>query len=99
MNKSILLSLGLATASLLAPAVSRADYSNTVMSFNPIAYWPLNETNQPPPAATTATNLGTFGVAGNGKLGGLVFAIPGALPGDSDKAADLSSATVTTPYS
>lgn len=42
--------------------VARADYSysNAVEALNPVAYWPLDETNQGPPAYI-ATNYGTLG--------------------------------------
>src|SRR5882724_4702886 len=98
-NKRITLFFALATLLLSGAPWCRADYSSTVMSFNPVAYWPLNETNQPPPAPTTATNVGTLGATGNGAYGGVPFALSSALAGDSDKAASLSIATVTTPYS
>ena len=46
-------------------------YSNAVMQLNPVAYWPLNETAQPPQVLNlTATNSGTVGSAGNGYYGG-----------------------------
>jgi hypothetical protein len=41
-------------------------YSNAVMALNPVAYWPLQETAQPPFGAYIATNIGTAGAAGNG---------------------------------
>lgn len=41
-------------------------YSNAVVALNPVAYWPLGETVQPPFGAYIATNLGTAGVGGNG---------------------------------
>ncbi len=44
---------------------ARADYSSTVLSFNPVAYWQLNETNFPP-AGAVATNSGTLGASANG---------------------------------
>src|SRR4051794_10705084 len=77
----------------------RGDFSNTIQSFHPIAYWPLNETNQPPLQSLTETNLGTLGLAGNGKHVGLVLSTPGALPGDSNTADDLRSASIRTPFS
>src|ERR1044071_2456280 len=78
---------------------ARGDFSNTVQSFHPIAYWPLNETNQPPLQSATETNLGTLGATGNGTHSGLVLSIPGALPGDSNTADDLSSASVRIRFS
>ena len=45
-------------------------YSNAVMGLNPAAYWPLNETVQPPQILNlTATNDGTLGAAANGYYG------------------------------
>jgi len=50
---------------VLAPMLSaRADYSNAVVSLKPAAYWPLNETTQPP-AIYMATNSGSVGAVGN----------------------------------
>ncbi|MGH8024799.1 MAG: LamG-like jellyroll fold domain-containing protein, partial [Limisphaerales bacterium] len=63
-------------ASILALAASGAatwaqTYSNAVMGLNPAAYWPLNETAQPPQILDlTATNSGSAGSAGNGYYGG-----------------------------
>src|ERR1041385_3070493 len=94
-----ILRLLLIALAALAAFPAHADYSNTVQSFKPIAYWPLNETNQPPPAPITETNLGTLGALGNGKHSGLVTSIPGILAGDADTADDLSSASITVPYS
>ena len=37
-----------------------------LVALNPVAYWPLTETTQPPFGAYIATNLGTAGAAGNG---------------------------------
>lgn len=50
--------------------IARADYSysNAVAAFSPAAYWPLDETNQPPPAYI-ATNSGTLGAQANGYYG------------------------------
>jgi len=73
---------------LVSTIVARADlsYSNAVMALNPVAYWPLEETNQPP--SNLATNLGTAGSAYNGYYGaGVTLGVAGALAGDSDTAA------------
>lgn len=65
--------LKLAALSLaLIPGVSAIGqtYSNAVMALNPVGYWPLSETAQPPqPLNLTAKNLGTLGAAGNGYYG------------------------------
>ncbi len=62
---------------------ARADYPSTVMSLNPVAYYRLNETNQPPPA-DSGTNLGSAGALGT--LYYIATPTHGAvslLPGDS----------------
>src|SRR3954468_10578521 len=52
---------------LVAATGARAQtYSNAVMALNPVAYWPLQETTQPPFGAYIATNIGIAGAAGNG---------------------------------
>lgn len=79
---------------LISAIIARADlsYSNAVMALNPVAYWPLEETNQPP--LNVATNLGTAGGAYDGFYGGgVTLGVTGALPGDSDTAASLNGAT------
>src|SRR5260370_35824948 len=55
--------------SAMTGAVTRAQtYSNTVATFSPqpVAYWPLTESVQPPFGYYVATNLGTGGAAANG---------------------------------
>src|SRR6266481_8892888 len=49
---------------MLAGWEARADYSSTILSFNPAGYWPLNETS-PTPQAEVATNLGSLGASAN----------------------------------
>lgn len=49
------------------------DYSNAVMSLNPVAYWPLNETAAPPPAYL-ATNSGTLGARADGYYNNAYYA-------------------------
>ena len=78
----------LAAAGLLALAAVRpaqADYSNTVMSLNPVAYWRLNEPTAPLVnyGLGTATNLGSALVAGNGTYyHSPTLQMPGAVAGD-----------------
>src|SRR6266446_3489005 len=58
----------LLAALLLASGPGRidgADYPTTVQSFNPVAYWRLNETATVP-APNIITNYGSLGAAGNG---------------------------------
>jgi Concanavalin A-like lectin/glucanases superfamily/Subtilase family len=57
-----------------APA-SLSGYADTVRSFNPVGYWALNETNQPPPP-DSAIDQGAIGSAGDG------FAIDGVSEGE-----------------
>jgi hypothetical protein len=57
---------------------ARADYQGTVLSQSPAGYWRLNETTAPP--APLATNLGSLGAVGYGKVApGVVRGEPGAL--------------------
>src|SRR5215472_7317971 len=58
------LRVGATLLALLTLAV-RADYQSTVLSFNPVGYWRLSETVQPPPA-NIASNWGTLGTLGTG---------------------------------
>lgn len=85
---------------LISAIMARADlsYSNAVMTLNPVAYWPLEETNLPP--SNLATNLGTVGASYNGFYGsGVTLGAPGALVGDSDAAASFNaSSDVVTPF-
>ena len=67
MNKRILVCMASIMLVLMAAREAMAQtYSNAVMALNPVAYWPLTETNQPPAGAYIATNIGTAGAAGNG---------------------------------
>src|ERR1700756_3992540 len=85
---------------LISTIMARADlsYSNAVMALNPVAYWPLEETNQPP--SNLATNLGTAGSVYNGFYGaGVTLGVTGALAGDSDTAASFAgNSAVTIPF-
>jgi hypothetical protein len=65
MRYKSLLTIFSAILVLFSTVLARADYSNTVMSLHPVAYWPLNETVQPA-SAYIATNSGSLGPAGNG---------------------------------
>src|SRR5215471_7226442 len=89
------LKLGL-LASLAALSASQglADYSSTVTSFNPLAYYRLSDTT--PVAADMAINSGTAGAIGNGFYlkndpSAPTHPIsPGALAGSTDTAATLN---------
>ena len=48
-------------------------YSNAVVSLNPVAYWPLDETNAPP-AAYLATNSGYLGAQADGYYNNAYYA-------------------------
>ena len=79
-----------AALAFLAGSSANADYSNSVMALNPVAYWPLNETNLPPDTVgpATALNLGTLGSALNAPFNtvNLVHGYPGALASTTDTA-------------
>ncbi len=79
------------SALLLATVAARADYSNTVMTLNPIGYWPLSETVAPPDDTTAppAHNLGTLGSTYDGTFTSpldTIYGAPGALAGTTDTA-------------
>src|SRR5262245_19655481 len=80
--------LAVATLAILANSPAKADYSNSVMALNPVAYWPLNETNLPPDTVgpATALNLGTVGSALNAPFNvvNVVHGYPGALASTTD---------------
>ena len=89
------LATGVLALVIVLPA--RADYSNTVMNLNPIAYYRLNETTPVP--ANTATNRGTLGAPGLGNYSGSVtHPVAGALVGSSDTAASFAGGKMTGPY-
>src|ERR1700739_1559970 len=49
---------------MVTVAKGQSIYSNLVMSLNPVAYWPLQETT-PPPRYDMETNYGLFGPIAN----------------------------------
>src|ERR1700761_950844 len=71
MNKRALLYLVTGVLALVAGTVAQAQsaYFTAVTNLSPAAYWPLNETVQPPNGQYIATNSGTAGAAGNGYYG------------------------------
>lgn len=82
--------------SLFIVPASRAQssYSNAVISLNPVAYWPMHETESPAPGPIE-TNRGTLGSIANAYFGTwetnavnawITNQIPGALSGDPDTA-------------
>ncbi|MGH8399016.1 MAG: LamG-like jellyroll fold domain-containing protein, partial [Gammaproteobacteria bacterium] len=63
-------------------------YATNILQFNPVGYWPLQETNAPA-MATMETNYGTLGAPGNAyytstNTSMVNFDQNGALAGDSD---------------
>jgi hypothetical protein len=99
--KKLLSGLAALFLALITVPIAHADYSNTVMSFNPLGYWRLSQTTQPP-IADVATNLGTLGTTGFGYyVGNFTRPVTGALVGSPDTAAsfDGSSGHVGVPYS
>ena len=53
-------------AQLTVSSASASAYASAVKNLGPVAYWPLDETTQPPFGQYIATNLGTAGVLGQG---------------------------------
>src|SRR4051812_7435404 len=66
MKKVILSFLSLGFLTVTVNQAQAQAYSNAVVALNPVTYWPLTETTQPPFGAYIATNLGAAGAAGNG---------------------------------
>src|SRR5712691_3087676 len=60
-----------------AGQIVAADYESTVLMFNPVGYWRLNETT-PVPAANIVKNCGSLGDLGNGYV---VLDVTNAEPG------------------
>lgn len=72
-------------------ANAQSAYSNAVMSLNPVAYWPLQETVEPP-RADMETNRGSLGAIANAyyATSNAVHGFtPGAIAGDSDPAVNF----------
>jgi hypothetical protein len=96
-----------ATLTVLTTAPLPGKYATSVLNLNPLAYWPLNETNQPPPVQG-ALNIGTLGAAGNGNFSfnndNIEFQQTGALldtrPGDTNYSihTDGASGSVIVPF-
>jgi hypothetical protein len=86
MLKKIILPI-LALTCLAVPA-ARADFSSSVQALQPLAYWPLSETVQPPPpTGVTSFNLGTIGSGYDANPSGdVVFGYQGAIAGTTDTA-------------
>jgi hypothetical protein len=70
-------------------------YALALQNVGPVAYWPLNETIQPP-VADIETNLGSFGSLGNAyyeSSAKVQKQQPGALAGDADTAITLDGSS------
>lgn len=86
---SLLTSLTLLT---VMAADAQSAYSNAVISLNPVAYWPLQETAQPL-VADVETNLGSLGAVADGyysSTNAVQGFTPGAIRGDSDAAVSFA---------
>jgi len=70
--------------------VARADYSNTVMSFNPAAYWPLNETPGADVASSQTLSNPDLEFHSSGKV---TSGVAGAIAADRNTAIALDGST------
>ena len=98
----LLTALATALWALAAVLPARADYSNTVMSLNPVAYWRLNEPVSPTLnyALGTATNSGSIGGVANGTYyHSSALQEPGVLTGDPCVKLDGTSQYIEVPHS
>lgn len=93
---------GLLALVIVLPA--RADYSSTVLSYNPAAYWRLNDSGTVP-LADQAVNLGSVGAPVNGFYRGTAGTTythpttPGVLTGSSDGATTFVGGNMLVPNS
>lgn len=81
---------------------ARADYSNTVASLKPVAYWRLNEPASPTLnyALGTATNYGSIGAVADGTYyHSSTLQQPGVLTTDPCVMLDGASQYIDVPYS
>jgi hypothetical protein len=79
----------LALLLLMSGLSARADYSNTVMSFNPVAYWPLSER----PSGPVAVNEGSDPDLKVYYSGSITSAVAGAIVAETNTAASLDGST------
>jgi len=77
-----------------------SSYFSAVIGLNPLAYWPLNETNAAPAWPAIATNLGSLGAAGNAIYSGsMVFqSSPDQTNGGNCVLGDGGTTQVVVPY-
>src|SRR5215469_2099064 len=89
MNKKAPLRLGFSlviiTQLIIPAARAQSAFSNAVMSLNPVAYWPLQETVQPP-AAHVEVNLGSLGAVANAYYSSTNISTNGVTPIPGDNA-------------
>jgi hypothetical protein len=90
---------GAMVLAMLAAMPARADYQSTVLDQNPVGYWRLNETTQPPAASTTTANQGSLGSSANGTyIGNPARALPGPFAGSVAVGLSGTAQSVTTPW-
>src|ERR1039458_6761801 len=95
MSKRVLLSSLMTVASVLlgTPAVwAQSAFFIAVTNLNPVAYWPLQETAQPP-IADVETNLGSLGAVANAYYSSTNVnkGVTGISSGDNDPAVNFQS--------
>jgi hypothetical protein len=76
-------------------------YFSTVVSLNPLGYWPLNETNPAPAWPAFATNLGSLGTNADAIYSGYIVyqsSLPDQTNGDNSVYGDGKSTQIVTPY-
>jgi len=77
-----------------------SSFFSAVIKLNPLAYWPLNETNAAPAWPAYATNLGSLGASANAIYSGAMSfqSSPDQTNGDNCVAGDGGSTQVVVPY-
>ncbi|MCX6929717.1 MAG: LamG domain-containing protein, partial [Verrucomicrobia bacterium] len=100
-HRSLLAASATALLALAAVLPAQADYSNTVASLNPVAYWRLNEPVSPTLnyALGTATNVGSLGTVANGTYyHSSTLQEPGVLTTDTCVKLDGTTEYIEVPY-
>ena len=96
MKRKIFRSSALPTVVVLVlsvlPALAQSPFFQAVTNLNPVAYWPLQETIQPP-AADVEANLGSLGAVANAYYSStnVIKGATGINSGDNDPAVNLAS--------
>lgn len=81
------------SALMVTVAKGQSAYSNAVINLKPIAYWPLQETTQPP-AGDIETNWGTLGQIADGIYSGdanIEKGFSGGIPTDGDPSVQFTN--------